>query len=136
MRPTPKCTIVRHHLLLKSPKDWTLENCQARGLSRASYMFGMDLLSNDRVTHAVIAKDRDRIVGWFRFTLVNETLSAKGTWVDKDYRKQGLGKLLWQRGIGSVKPAKVRVDTISPEGRELVQSVMNDSNEINWSLLG
>lgn len=82
---------------------------------------------------ATVAVHRGRIVGFFRYAVYNDenntlTLHAGGTWVDPNFRKQGLGSALWNIAINDVQPRKIIADVISRAGAALVHSIDNKVN--------
>ena len=104
-------------------------------MTRASHQFATTVLSDASVTHVVLAKDRDAIVGWFRLDLDHSgTLKACGTWVDKGYRGRGLAKGMWQKAIVYLKPVQIRVDAVSEEGYQLICSLRAES-VLTWTIL-
>lgn len=113
----------KNHFLMRAPSSSSLQEWQVRGLSRASYLFALDILSNTRATHVVVAKSRNNTIGWFRFKLEEGALTALGTWVDKGYRKHQIAQSLWQKALVEVNPHRVWVDAVSTEGVRLVSSL-------------
>lgn len=83
---------------------------------------------------AVVAVHRGKIVGFFRYVMYLDTFSnvltlhASGTWVDSNFRKQGLGKKMWKLAMEKEQPRKIKVDVVSRAGEALVHSIDNDVN--------
>lgn len=134
MRPELECRLFSSHLLLRPPSSIDLNAWKAKGLTKASYVFALDILSNARATHVAVVRDRGHIVGWFRYRFEDGSLTALGTWVDIDYRNRGLGKKLWEKAIEGMKPTHIRVDPVSAGGTRLVESLRTTWDGIAWNL--
>ncbi len=82
---------------------------------------------------AVIAKDKDRLVGFLRFgKMWNGGLRALGTWVAPAYRGRGIADRLWGTAIRRLKIKRVRVYTASVGGRELVKSLRKKHRSVRF----
>lgn len=81
---------------------------------------------DETATHVALANDQGRLVGWFRCSKIRQQLFAQGTWVAKNYRRQGIGRFLWLRALRTLTPKRVFVDTVSAEGQALVASISRD----------
>lgn len=83
---------------------------------------------------AILATDKGKMVGFFRFEFdrPDKYLYATGTYVLSAYRRQGLGKKMWQRALRHIKPASVEVFISSPQGARLVTSLVRKG--IQWTL--
>lgn len=127
--------LTQYHVLNRPPRSVPTDLWRAKGMTRASYQFATTVLSNAAVTHVVLAKDRDVVVGWFRLNLDEAgTLKACGTWVDKGYRGKGIAKGMWQKAIAYLKPVQIRVDAVSDEGYQLICSLRAES-VLTWNIL-
>lgn len=79
---------------------------------------------------AVVAMVAGKTVGWLRYYLVSQGpqqrpwLQAAGTWVEPECRSQRVAQALWARAMKHIKPTRVIVTTVSPEGRHLVGSIV------------
>ena len=83
--------------------------------------------------HAVVAlDDKDNLIGIWKFHKNKRYIASQGTWVLDKYRKNGLGKLLWQVGIEWIDPKKIAVTVCSDSGNTLVSALREQFPQINW----
>lgn len=75
--------------------------------------------------YAILAYDKEKLVGFLRFDVdqVERWLYGAGTYIDKDYRKQGLAFTMWARVIRKFKPKHIEVITTSPAAEYLVSKL-------------
>ncbi len=107
-----------HHVTKKSPRfRRILELGSHRGYDESFYC-----------TAAVVATDSGLPVGYWKFMRQGKTIVSCCTWVHPSYRCQGIAKGLWRRGVSKYRPKKIRVTTVSKDGRHLVNSLRSTLN--------
>jgi len=86
----------------------------------------LSCLVDEDASHAATVYEAGRLIAWLRVTKVRSTLFAQGTWVDKEHRRRGLGKALWQHTLERLRPRYVEVSVVSQEGAALVKSLRRE----------
>lgn len=68
----------------------------------------------------VVATHEEKLVGFFRFSMDEDTLWAAGTWVAPSFRRQGLATRMWDKAFRMYKPSNVYVTCATQMGFRFV----------------
>lgn len=88
-----------------------------------------------RNNHCLTAQVDGKTVAAFFFSLKeNDVLWAKGTAVDKEYRRRGIARKLWKTALRTYKPKIVSVSVISLDGKDFIENLKQDYPNIDWDI--
>ena len=78
------------------------------------------------------AFDNGKLIGFVRFESYDQTYYACGTYVEPNYRRKGIGKILWNKLVKlAIKEKKViEVCTATRKGAALLKSVKRETSGI------
>ncbi len=107
--------------------------------------FWADML--DPVPRAIVAFDDGEIVGWVRYEITGPRASveyglgdqkvvlwAAGTWVEPEYRGQGISHVMWGKLMQRYQPTYVKIRTITLGGRILSAALVRWFPEVSFEI--
>lgn len=81
----------------------------------------LESLEDETASHVVACRVDGVLVGWQRCTLRRGHLFAQGTWVDRQHRRNGIARSLWEMALQQLQPRSVTAHGVSVGGRKLLR---------------
>lgn len=115
--------------------------CQEKIPSNLHYLIqrfwkSRELNNCGTTSHAILAYDKDEIIGFFRYTSESshsgkfKYLYATGTYILPQYRSQGIAKKLWSKAIKESKANRVYVSLTSRKASKLINSLKQKHTDV------
>lgn len=104
---------------------WDGATARSMGLPPSAFRFRKVYFLKGYADGAIVAKDEGRLVGFLRYDrrIGSATLQAVGTWVDPEYRRQGIAERMWRHAVRGVGIERISVYTATNAGRKLVKAL-------------